>query len=265
VRTHSATEARSADEADRQLPETQRWVDSILARLRPYLPETESLRVLDVGAAQGKALIAFQRRGHTPVGVEPWPEAMAMAQELADRHGTQIDIREGAVEHLPFGDEEFDLVVAMSVMEHVGDLAQALGEVCRVLRPGGIFWFNSASSMCPRQAEIAGFPLFGWYPLPLKRRIMWWAVAHNPDLVGHTQTPAVNWFTPWSARRKLRQAGFEEIWDRWDLYRPEEAAGVVRAMVSTAKHLRPARMIGDVLFPGCAYAARKPRRPTAPT
>lgn len=261
VRTHRATEARGVDEADRQLRETQEWVNSILARLQPYLPHAKPLQVLDVGAAQGKALIAFQRCGHTAVGVEPWPEAMVVAHELAARHRTPVDIRKGAVEQLPFGDEEFDLVVAMSVMEHVRDLPQGLREVFRVLRPGGIFWFNSASSMSPRQAEIAGFPMFGWYPLPLKRRIMWWALAHKPNLIGYTRMPALNWFTPWSARRKLRRAGFEEIWDRWDLYLPDEASGIARVVVKTAKHLRPVRIIGDVLIPGCTFAARKPSCP----
>lgn len=257
--THRATETRSVDEADRQLPETQRWVDAILARLRTHLPDGRPLRVLDVGAAQGKALIALQRSGHSAVGVEPWPEAMAVAGELAERHETQVEIRKGAAEHLPFSDEEFDLVLAMSVMEHVQDLSQALREACRVLRPGGIFWFTSASSMCPRQSEIASFPLFGWYPLPLKRRIMRWAVDHRPHLVGHTQMPAVNWFTPWSARRMLKEAGFEEVWDRWDLYLPDESVGVARAAIVASKYLRPARIIGDILVPGCTFAAQKPR------
>jgi ubiquinone/menaquinone biosynthesis C-methylase UbiE len=264
MREHRATESRGVDEADRELPETQRWVDSILARLQPHLPAGRPLQVLDVGAAQGKALIALQRRGCEAVGVEPWPDAIAVAQDLARRHSTHVDIREGSAEHLPFGDEEFDLVVAMSVMEHVRDLPQALREACRVLRPGGIFWFNSASSTSPRQAEIAGFPMFGWYPLPVKRRIMAWAVAHKPGLVGHTETPALNWFTPWSARRKLRRAGFGETWDRWDLYLPDEATGIARSAVLIAKYLRPVRIVGDVLIPGCTYAAQKPRRRALP-
>jgi 2-polyprenyl-6-hydroxyphenyl methylase/3-demethylubiquinone-9 3-methyltransferase len=258
VPTHQATEALDVEEADRQLPETQGWVDSILARLAPCLPAAEELDVLDVGAAQGRTVIAFQRRGHRAVGVEPWPDAIAAARELAGRHGTAVEIREGAAERLPFEDEQFDLVVAMSVLEHVADLSQALREVFRVLRPGGIFWFNSASSLSPRQDEIAGFPLFGWYPLPLKRRIMWWAAAHRPALVGHTKTPAVNWFTPWSARRDLRKAGFEDVWDRWDLWSPERASGAARTMTTIAKSLPPARFVGDVLVPGCSFAARKP-------
>lgn len=257
---HRATEELEVDEADRQLPETRQWVDSILARLGPHLPRADRLRVLDVGAAQGRTVIALQQRGHDAVGVEPWPAAIAAAQELARRHGMAVEIRPGAAEQIPFGDEEFDLVVAMSVLEHVEDLPQTLREVFRVLRPGGIFWFNSASSLSPRQDEIARFPLFGWYPLRLKRRIMWWAASNRPSLVGHTQRPAVHWFTPWFARRELRRAGFTEVWDRWDLWLPDKASGAARTAGVLAKRLRPLRLVGDVLVPGCSFAARKPDR-----
>lgn len=252
-----ATEAIDLDEAERRLPESERWTAAILHRLEPHLPPKERLDVLDVGAAQGRALLALERLGHHAVGVEPWPAAIVTAHELARRVGTTIDVREGAAELLPFADERFDVVLATSVLEHVTDLGAALREIHRVLRSGGIFWFNSASSLAPRQDEISRFPLFGWYPLPVKRRIMVWAAANRPGLVGGTTAPAINWFTPWFARRVLRRAGFGEVWDRWELRRDDEDSGPAGTVVAVAKRYRPARIVGDVLVPGCSYAARK--------
>jgi SAM-dependent methyltransferase len=253
-----AAESFDIDEAERRLPETEAWIDAILARLGPYTPRSGPLDVLDVGAAQGRALVALSRRGHRPVGVEPWRDAIVTAHELGRRTGVEVDIREGVAEALPFPDESFDVVIATSVMEHVADLRRSLAEIARVLRPHGVFWFNSASALCPRQAEIRGFPCFGWYPLPLKRRVMRWAAEHRPALVGHTEAPAINWFTPRFAGRELRRAGFEEVLDRWDLMRDEEVSGARAAVLEAARRWRPARYLGDVLVSGCSFAAVKP-------
>lgn len=42
---------------------------------------------------------------------------------------------------LPFSDDEFDLVISRFVLEHVADLERLLTEICRVLKPGGVFRF----------------------------------------------------------------------------------------------------------------------------
>ncbi|HIN93775.1 MAG TPA: class I SAM-dependent methyltransferase [Alphaproteobacteria bacterium] len=130
-----------------------------------------------------------------------------MAGKLAARFGVSFDIRGGVAEDIPFPDDHFDVVIATSVMEHVTDLEQSLSEVHRVLKPGGIFWFNSASAMRPAQDEIRGFPLFGWYPDIVKKRIMMWVKDHRPHLVGHTAVPALHWWTNRRARNCLRDGG----------------------------------------------------------
>ena len=46
-------------------------------------------------------------------------------------------------ESLPYDGEAFDYVVCVDVLEHVQDLDQVLREVARVLRPGGLFFFDT--------------------------------------------------------------------------------------------------------------------------
>lgn len=251
-----AAETMSLSEARAKLDESRGWMRSVLGRLDGLLPERR-LRVLEIGAAQGRGLIALASMGHEVCGIEPWPEAIRIAKELARERGVEIRIEEGRAENIPFPDESFDLVLAFSVMEHVADLERSLSEIHRVLAKGGVFWFNSASSLCPVQDEIRGFPLFSWYPDALKDRIMRWAVRARPDLVGYTAAPALHWWTPWNARARLAAAGFSEVWDRWDLRRPEEHRGLARMGLRLAKRTRVGRLIGDVLVPHCAYAARK--------
>ncbi len=253
-----STESLSLEAAQRLLPQSIVWVNAILDRLAPDITVDRPLQTLDIGAAQGRAVIAMTRRGHRGYGVEPWDEARKVSQELAAAEGTSTDIRKGTAEDIPFPDNSFDIVTATSVIEHVTDLDAALREVWRVLVPGGLFWFNAASSMCPRQDEISKFPAFGWYPLPIKRKVMWWAVENSPDLVGHTKTPAIHWFTRRSARRALEQSGFVGFKDRWELRQPAEMTGRSGTALKLAKDHPLLRIPGDIVVPGCSFAAKKP-------
>ncbi|NLX10710.1 MAG: class I SAM-dependent methyltransferase [Chloroflexi bacterium] len=262
VEVQQAAESYSLEQAREELINTEKWIKAILARLEPHLPTHRPLKVLDVGAAQGRALIALTRQGHEAYGVEPWAQAREVAAHLAAAEGVEITLRGGTAENIPYDNSFFDLVLATSVIEHVDDVRQSFREISRVLKPGGLFWFNSASALCPRQDEITGFPLFGWYPDPLKRRIMNWAKIHRPALVGHTEHPAINWWTPWKARRLLRRAGFSTIWDRWELRRPSEGANGWRAhAIGIAQRNPIVRLAGDVVITGCSYAARKDSAP----
>ncbi|MFA6133119.1 MAG: class I SAM-dependent methyltransferase [Phycisphaerae bacterium] len=257
VREHQASELTPFDQAMTHLPEHRRHLDKILFRLSRVADLPERPAILDIGAAQGLLLIAAAHRGLTAVGIEPHDQARAGAIELAGRMGLTIDIRPGAAEKMDLPDNSFDIVNATSVLEHVHDPAAVMAEVCRVLKPGGVFWFCTASSVCPRQREIAVFPCFSWYPDALKRRLMVWAARRRPAWVGHTQTPAVHWFTPGKARRMLLAAGFSRVYDRWDLRRPEEGGRLHRMGLRIIQRWRPARWAADVAVEACSYAAVK--------
>jgi len=240
-----------------RLPAADADARRLLTSLQRLVDLPESLDILDVGAAAGLFVLAANRMGHRAVGVEPWDGARRVAAQLAQREGVDVPMLAGAAEELPVEPGRFDVVRAMSVIEHVRDPQAAFAEAFRALRPGGVFWFFAASSVCPRQGEISGFPLFGWYPDGLKRRIMLWARDHRPELVGHSKTPAMNWFTPAKARRMLRVAGFREVCDRWQLPRPVELGAAKRAVLAVVRSSPVTRLLADVLRPSCAYAAIK--------
>ena len=193
--------------------------------------------------------------GHNAVGLELHRPAIEITGQLFKYKGVSIKLAEGRVEEIPFGSENIDLVLAFSVMEHVINLEDSLFEINRVLKPGGVFWFNSASSLCPRQHEIKGFPLFGWYPDRIKRYIMNWVKEKRPHLVGYTKTPAIHWWTPKKAKRKLQEAEFSKIIDRWDLRKLEEDYELRRTLASIIKNSNYLRRLADMAIPGCSFAA----------
>jgi ubiquinone/menaquinone biosynthesis C-methylase UbiE len=253
-----AAESYTFDEAAAALDETRAWVRAVLGRVEPLLAANGPLDVLEVGCAQGRGLVALAELGHRPYGIDPYEPALEVARELADAQGVSFEVAPGRAEEIPFEDDRFDLVLAFSVMEHVDDLQASLAEIERVLRPGGIFWFNSASAMSPRQAEISHLPLFGWYPDALKRRLMLWARDNRPAWIGHTTRPAVHWWTPRKARAELARAGFGNVWDRWELRSPGDFSGARASVLEAARRYPLVRLAADVVVPGCSYAARKP-------
>ena len=94
-------------------------------------------RVLDVGCGEGQVARRAVALGAEAVGVDPTRNQIAVAQRRA---GGPLYAR-GAAAALPIRDGAFDAVVACLVFEHIIDFAEAIAEVARALRPGGLFLF----------------------------------------------------------------------------------------------------------------------------
>ena len=95
-------------------------------------------RVLDVGTGEGQvARLAVDGGAELVVGIDPTANQVA---EAARRGGGPSYARSGA-DALPFADASFDAVIACLVFEHIETVDDAIGEVARVLSPGGRFAF----------------------------------------------------------------------------------------------------------------------------
>ncbi|MGJ8623404.1 MAG: bifunctional 2-polyprenyl-6-hydroxyphenol methylase/3-demethylubiquinol 3-O-methyltransferase UbiG [Yoonia sp.] len=99
--------------------------------------------VLDLGCAGGFMAEALDDRGATVTGIDPAKDAIAAAQSHAQAAGRHIRYDVGVGEALPYEDASFDAVVCVDVLEHVADLDKVISEVARVLRPGGVFCFDT--------------------------------------------------------------------------------------------------------------------------
>jgi SAM-dependent methyltransferase len=98
--------------------------------VRQYQPSGG--RLLDVGCGVGQLLAVAQARGYTVSGcdISPW------ATEYARNQG--FDVRTGALDQLHYADGSFDIVVASHTLEHVPKPLPFLGEIRRILAPGGL-------------------------------------------------------------------------------------------------------------------------------
>jgi len=103
-----------------------------LALLRRELEPGE--RVVDLGCGDGTFTAAIAQAGARPIGVDVAEAALARARKQHEA----LDLRLAPLDgELPLADGEVTLVWATEVIEHVADTARWLGEIRRVLAPGG--------------------------------------------------------------------------------------------------------------------------------
>jgi 2-polyprenyl-3-methyl-5-hydroxy-6-metoxy-1,4-benzoquinol methylase len=89
-------------------------------------------RLLEVGGGQGELAERIARELRAEVTMVDQSERMV---ELAAARGLAAQV--GDVQQLPFADGSFDVAVAAWMLYHVPDLDRGLGELTRVLEPGG--------------------------------------------------------------------------------------------------------------------------------
>ena len=101
------------------------------------------LRVLDVGCGGGLLTEEFARLGCTVTGLDPSQESLAAARAHAATQGLAVGYHRGTGEALPFVADSFDVVYCCDVLEHVNDLRQVIAETARVLKPGGVYLYDT--------------------------------------------------------------------------------------------------------------------------
>jgi ubiquinone biosynthesis O-methyltransferase len=109
----------------------------------PIVGDWRGLAVLDLGCGGGFMAAALAERGSIVTGVDPSAGAIDSARRHAEREKLDIAYRVGVGERLPFSENSYDVVVCVDVLEHVEDIDRVLFEVRRVLRPGGLFLFDT--------------------------------------------------------------------------------------------------------------------------
>lgn len=95
--------------------------------------------LLDIGCSWGRWTIAAARAGFGAVGLDPMLGPLMAAKRFAAKQGVDVDYICGDVRCLPFADGAFDRAFSYSTLQHFSDrdCALALGEITRVLGPGG--------------------------------------------------------------------------------------------------------------------------------
>lgn len=118
-----------------------------LERLSTRLNDFPHATLLDMGCGAGHASFIAAAKVKSVVAYDLSEQMLAVVAEAAKIRGiANITTRQGYAESLPFDENTFDVVISRYSAHHWHDVGQALREVKRVLKPGGIVIFMDVSS-----------------------------------------------------------------------------------------------------------------------
>ena len=132
---------------DRAAPEII-WATPLYEFLRQCNASSLERRVLDCGAGgSAPPLSLFHQYGYETYGVEIATEALDKASRFCREKAMPLGIFRGDMRTIPFASETFSFVYSFNAIMFMTkpDIARAMGEMERVLRPGGLIYVNFVS------------------------------------------------------------------------------------------------------------------------
>jgi demethylmenaquinone methyltransferase/2-methoxy-6-polyprenyl-1,4-benzoquinol methylase len=181
------------------LGQDRRWREMMTSRVAVEPGET----VLDVAAGTGSITRLLLAREASVVSLDQSPEMLAAA---VGRGATGVL---ATAERLPFPDEQFDVVTFGYLLRYVEDVPGALGELTRVLRPGGRIGMVEFG-----RPTGVWFPLWRIYTRLILPAAGWVAGDGWPE-VGRFLGPSIEGFAarfpPEQLSRMWQESGLTEV------------------------------------------------------
>ncbi len=139
--------------------ETKVKVPWILSRLDTHFGRSD-LKILDVGCGGGFVSNGLSEAGLRDItGVDISTASLDVARRWDST--SRVRYQAGDAYHLPFPCSSFDCVLAMDMLEHVEEPSRVIEECARVLRPGGLFMFQTINRNWV--AGLVGIKFVEWF------------------------------------------------------------------------------------------------------
>ncbi|MBB4211473.1 3-demethylubiquinone-9 3-methyltransferase [Rhodothalassium salexigens DSM 2132] len=169
----------------------------------------EGLRILDVGCGGGIVTEPMARLGARVTGLDASSEVIGAARAHAQAMGLKIDYRNMTAEALAEAGEQFDVVLALEILEHVADVDAFVAALRALTRPGGAVVVSTLNRTAKAFALgiVAAEYVLGW----VDRGTHDWRKFIRPDDLAAALTDAGFCHPEW------RGLSYDPLGDRWRL------------------------------------------------
>ena len=174
----------------------RRWKE----RLVDYASDLGGARALDLATGTGDLAFALAERGARVVGLDITPRMIELARAKSNGR-TRFLV--GDMCALPFADQVFDVVTTGYGLRNVPDLALAIAEIHRVLKPGGQLLsldFNRPANAMVRAAYLTYLTAVG--------AALGWLLHRDPDTYRYIPASIRQYPGAEAVVRMMRDCGF---------------------------------------------------------
>lgn len=243
-------ELNSGARYEDQLP----TIENVFETVQRFRPLERSSRILEIGVGNGWLQIYGRKQGYDIKGIEISRQLIDLARHNGAKAGADIDVSLGNIETMDIGNEEYDVIIASSVFEHVERWEPALERVYRALKPGGVFWFDSTNKFSFVSGEYE-FPLYGWLPNSWRFGLRRWKQGEDIMKLGID----FNQFTYPTLRRAFKRVGFSPVdfIDFKDVAAIKTPGSWKRGALMGLKSFKPLKHLALIFVPATIFVCVK--------
>lgn len=146
-------------------------VEEVISSIYPYLKKPlKEVSVLDVGSGQGEYSFELAKHVKKVVGVEPYREPYEVSILGNMRSRSKIEFYNVPIEKFR-SKEKFDLVLCLTVIEHMPNAEKSFQQIFKLLKRGGVIYLTAPNRLWPVESHYK-LLFLSWLPAPLANLYM---------------------------------------------------------------------------------------------
>ncbi|MCX6709105.1 MAG: class I SAM-dependent methyltransferase [Candidatus Woesearchaeota archaeon] len=158
--------------------------DKITKKIIEHCKQNKFEKILDIGCGFGDLVFSLAKYGKQVYGIDVNEEFIKICDLKKDfLKQKNIEFINAPAEKIPFKNNNFDLVVSKTVLEHVEDVEKSISEMVRVTRKNGLIYIECPNYIWIKEGHFNVFML----PLMPKWLFRIWLrlLGKNPDFLSH--------------------------------------------------------------------------------